>query len=270
MKFSLVTISFNQASYLEEAIRSVLEQDVPGLEYIVVDPGSTDGSRDIIERYRSHIAHVLFEPDQGPADGLNKGFAHAGGDIFGYLNSDDRLLPGALAGVAHAFQSHPEADLVYGHGYVIDRTGAIVRRCRSDRFNLRRAAYGNSIIMQQAAFWRRRAFQAVNGFNTANRLSWDGEFWIDLARAGMRFHRVDEYWACFRQHEQSITHKFHGGSLNSPFGREQRRLFEKAMARPYRSGDELGGVSTRAEKWMVDPVNLWLRLQEFLGIPPRP
>jgi len=270
MKISLVTISFNQAPYLEDAIRSVLDQDFPGLEYIVVDPGSTDGSRDIIERYRDRIDHILLEPDKGPADGLNKGFARASGDVFGYLNSDDRLLPGALAGVARAFDNDPGAALVYGHGYVIDRAGAIVRRCRSDRFNLRRAAYGNSIIMQQAAFWRRRAFLAVNGFNPANRLSWDGEFWIDLARAGLRLRRVDEYWACFRAHEDSITHQFHGGSQESPFGREQRRLFEKAMARPYRPGDDLSGASTRIEKWMVDPVNLWLRLQEFLGLPPKP
>jgi len=270
MKISLVTISFNQAAYLEEAIRSVLDQNFAGLEYIVVDPGSTDGSRDIIERYRDRIAHILFEPDSGPADGLNKGFARASGDVFGYLNSDDRLLPGALAGVARGFQHHPDADLVYGHGYVIDQAGAVLRRCRSDRFNLRRAAYGNSIIMQQAAFWRRHAFQVVNGFNAANRLSWDGEFWIDLARAGMRFHRVDEYWACFRQHEQSITHNFHGGSLQSPFGREQRRLFEKAMGRSHMSTDGLARAATRVEKWAVDPVNLWLRLQEFLGMPPRP
>ena len=100
MKFSIVTISFNQAPYLETAIRSVLDQNYPDLEYIIVDPGSTDGSRDIIERFRSRFAKIIFEPDQGPGDGLNKGFAHATGDILGYLNSDDALLPGALNGAA--------------------------------------------------------------------------------------------------------------------------------------------------------------------------
>jgi len=270
MKISLVTISFNQAPFLEEAIRSILDQAYPDLEYIVVDPGSTDGSRAIIERYRSGIAHMLFEPDTGPADGLNKGFALASGDIYGYLNSDDKLLPGALSGVARAFRRHPTADLVYGHGHVIDRSGATIRSCRSDRYNLRRAAYGNSVIMQQAAFWRREAFQAVRGFNPANRLSWDGEFWIDLQKAGKRFQRVNEYWAQFRAHDESITHKYHGGAQESPFGHEQRRLFEKAMGRPAGRMDKLAAAATRAEKWLVDPLNLWFRLREAGRIGPRP
>src|SRR6202171_6644991 len=97
-RVSIVTISFNQAPFLERAIRSVVEQDYPDIEYIVVDPGSTDGSRDIIERYRSRISQVIYEPDHGPADGLNKGFASATGDIFGSINADDAFLPGAVRG----------------------------------------------------------------------------------------------------------------------------------------------------------------------------
>ena len=97
MKFSIVTISFNQARFLERAIVSVIEQKGVELEYIVVDPGSTDGSRDIIERHRDLIAHVVFEKDKGPADGLNKGFSHATGSIYGYLNADDVLEFGSSA-----------------------------------------------------------------------------------------------------------------------------------------------------------------------------
>ncbi len=261
MKISLVTISFNQARFLESAIESVLNQDYPELEYIVVDPGSTDSSREVIERYRDRIAHIILEPDNGPADGLNKGFARATGQIFGYLNSDDALLPGTLIRVAASFRSFPRADLIYGHGYVVDASGQRLRRFRSDRFSLRRSAYGNSIIMQQAAFWRREVFEQAGGFNAANRLSWDGEFWIDLALAKKRIQRVDEYWACFRAHEQSITHKFHGGAELSPFGREQRRLFEKAMGRPRKAGDCIAALATRVEKWLVDPLNLWLRIR---------
>jgi glycosyltransferase involved in cell wall biosynthesis len=262
VKISLVTISFNQARYLEQAIRSVLDQNYPKLEYIVVDPGSSDGSRDIIERYRDRIAHIVYEPDQGPADGLNKGFVRAGGEIFGYLNSDDVLLPGAMARVAAAFQARPDADLIYGHGYVIGADGQVVARCRSDRFNLRRSAYGNSVIMQQATFWRRDAFMSVGGFNAANRLSWDGEFWIDLALAGRRFVRMNQYWACFRTHEASITHNFHKADAPAqhPYVAEQRRIFEKAMGRPQASGDRIAAAVTHVEKWLVDPVNLWLRL----------
>ena len=89
MKFSVVTVSFNQRQYLEEALTSVLEQDYPAIEYIVVDPGSTDGSRELIESFRDRLASIVFEADQGAADGLNKGFQRASGDIFGFLNSDD-------------------------------------------------------------------------------------------------------------------------------------------------------------------------------------
>jgi glycosyltransferase involved in cell wall biosynthesis len=269
VKISLVTISFNQARFLQTAIESVLNQDYPELDYIVVDPGSTDGSREIIERYRDRIAHIILEPDKGPADGLNKGFARATGQIFGYLNSDDALLPGALASVAAHFRTFPLADVIYGHGYVIGVTGERVARFRSDRFSLRRSAYGNSIIMQQAVFWRRDAFEQVGGFNAANRLSWDGEFWIDLALAKKRFQRVNEYWACFRLHEESITHKFHGGSELSPFGREQRRLFEKAMGRPRKARDPVVALLTRMEKWLADPQNLWLRIKSLVEARPK-
>ena len=114
--------------------------------------------------------------------------------------------------------------------------------------------------MQQAAFWRSQAFAAVGGFNVRNRLCWDGEFWIDLALAGKRFQRVDEYWASFRIHDESITHNFHGGSTGSPFGREQDRLLEKALGRARKSGDRWQARATRIEKWLADPHNLWLRL----------
>jgi len=88
MRVSIVTISYNQARFLEQAIRSVINQDYPDIEYIVVDPGSTDGSRGIIEKYQNRIDKIIFDPDEGPADGLNKGFAHATGDIFGFINAD--------------------------------------------------------------------------------------------------------------------------------------------------------------------------------------
>ena len=103
MKLSVVTVSFNQRQYLEEALISVLAQDYPAIEYIVVDPGSTDGSRELIECFRDRLASILFETDQGAADGLNKGFQRASGDIFGFLNSDDVLLPGAMKSISRAF-----------------------------------------------------------------------------------------------------------------------------------------------------------------------
>ena len=92
MKVSIVTISFNQARFLRRAITSVLSQDYPDIEYIVVDPGSTDGSREIINAYGPRLASVIFDPDDGPADGLNRGFQLATGDVLAYINADDALL----------------------------------------------------------------------------------------------------------------------------------------------------------------------------------
>src|SRR3974390_2320485 len=104
MKISIVTLSFNQRDYLQQALDSVLSQDYSNLEYIVVDPGSIDGSRELIRSYGARIAHTIFEPDRGAADGLNRGFASATGDVFGFLNADDILLPGSLKRVASFFE----------------------------------------------------------------------------------------------------------------------------------------------------------------------
>ena len=109
VKVSIVTISFNQADFLEEAILSVLGQDYPDIEYIIVDAGSTDGSLEIIERYRERLAAVIVGPDAGPADGLNKGFRLATGSICGYINADDAYLPGAISSAVKAFERHPDA-----------------------------------------------------------------------------------------------------------------------------------------------------------------
>jgi glycosyltransferase involved in cell wall biosynthesis len=184
MKFSVVTISFNQRQYLEEALRSVLTQDYPAIEYIVVDPGSTDGSRELAESYRTQLGRVIFEPDQGAADGLNKGFQHASGDIFGFLNSDDVLLPGAVKSVAQIFAQNPECDIVMGNGFVIDAQGKRIRRIRAAGFTLDRYFYGGATWLQQATFFRREAFASAGGFNVNNRSCWDGELLVDMVRKG--------------------------------------------------------------------------------------
>ena len=190
---------------MEEAILSVLTQDYPQIEYIVVDSGSTDGSREIIEKYRDHIDQIIFEFDEGPGDGLNKGFQLATGDIFGYLNSDDRLRPNAVSRVVQAFKNSPEATVISGHGYIIDAVGNIRKRVFSHRFSLKAYAYGACILVQQATFFERNAFWRVGGFNPSNRVTWDGELWVDLALAGAKFYRVHDFLADFRIYENSIT-----------------------------------------------------------------
>lgn len=227
-KISIVTVSFDQGKYLEEAIRSIVGQDYPALEYIVVDPGSTDGSREIIKEYSDRIAKIIFEPDRGPADGLNKGFSYATGDVFGYINADDILLPGALAKVSHYFDLHEEVDVVLGNGVQINAHSLVCRRLFSSKWNLHRLAYGACVPIQQATFFRKSVFQKSGGFNIGNRTSWDGELLVDMSIVGARFSNVPHYLGGFRIHPQSISGS---GKLLHQYRSDKNRMFRKITNR---------------------------------------
>jgi glycosyltransferase involved in cell wall biosynthesis len=250
MKFSIVTISFNQRQYLEEALRSVLEQDYPGIEYIVVDPGSTDGSRELIESHRDRLAQVIFEPDRGAAEGLNKGFAHASGDVFAFLNSDDVLLPGAVRTVAQAFAQSPECDIVMGNGYTIDSGGERIRRIRAAGFTLHRYFYGGATWLQQATFFRQKAFRSAGGFNVNNRSCWDGELVVDMIRQGARVKYLDRDLAHFRIHPKSITgSKRHHEMMRA----DAERMFSASWGRGWTVLDTIRVYLFRMERILTHP-----------------
>jgi glycosyltransferase involved in cell wall biosynthesis len=250
MKFSLVTISFNQCDYLEEAITSIVKQDYPAIEYIVVDPGSTDGSRELIDRYRPQLAHVVFESDKGAADGLNKGFRHASGDIFGFLNSDDALLPGALQGVSQAFRESPECDIVMGNGFVVDAQGKRIRRIRAAGFTVDRYFYGGATWLQQSTFFRRATFERAGGFNENNRSCWDGELLVDMVRQGARIKYLNQDLALFRIHARSIT----GSKRHSEMMRaDAERMFSFSQGRRWTAWDTLRGYLVRLERVLTHP-----------------
>lgn len=236
MKFSIVTISFNQAEFLERTIQSVLSQTGVEVEYIVVDPGSTDSSRDIIERYRHRISRIVYEKDLGPADGLNHGFAHANGDIFGYLNSDDTFEPSALQRVAKYLESHSDYDVVCGHAWATDAHENRMRRIWSEPFRPLFVAYGAAIQMQPSTFIRRAAFQKAGGFNIENRSNWDGELLIDLYQSGARIGICDEFLSCYRLHDTSITNT---SKLDALIAVWRNRAFEKLMRRPWNRYDRI-------------------------------
>ena len=264
-RVSIVTISFNQAKFLERAIRSVVEQDYPDIEYIVVDPGSTDGSRDIIERYRSRITKVILEPDNGPSDGLNKGFAAATGEILGYINADDAYLPGAIGKAVAAFEARPRADVIYGHSYIIDGDGNVVRRSRSVPFDLRLYAYGGVIVMQQSTFFRSRAFAKAGGFNESNRISWDGELLVDLARTGSQFALIDEYWSAFALYPGSISSSV---KRNQLYKSNQARLFQAITQREFDQTSKILFSLARIEKWLRNPrIPIYRVIDKFFGAP---
>jgi len=250
VKISIVTISYNQASFLEQAIKSVVGQDYGELEYIVVDPGSTDGSRDIIECYRAGISAVVYEPDNGPADGLNKGLSLATGDIFGFINADDVLLPGALRKVADYFGENPETDIVCGCGFVIDESGKPTMRKIPTRLTARLYAYGAVTFFQQGIFFRKSAYRATQGFNPANRSCWDGELLLDMLINGGNAGILHEDIAAFRIHRSSISGS---GRLGEIYRQDCRRLFVKAMGREMNATDRMLKKIFRLEKWLMNP-----------------
>ena len=125
---SILTPSYNQGRFLEQTIQSVLSQDFPDMEYIIVDGGSTDDSVEIIKRYANRLAWWVSETDQGQTDAINKGFAHASGEIFAWLNSDDTYQPGAITQAVESLLAHPEASLVYGDANLIDEHGRLMGR----------------------------------------------------------------------------------------------------------------------------------------------
>ncbi|HVZ84626.1 MAG TPA: glycosyltransferase family 2 protein [Terracidiphilus sp.] len=235
MKISLVTLSFNQVSYLRQALNSVLEQGYPELEYIVVDPGSTDGSRELIQNHISSLAHVVFEPDRGAADGLNKGFALATGEIYGFLNADDVLYPGALQRVAQFFHEYSECDMCFGGGHKIDGSGNRLRHFRARGFSVRRYLYGGAVWLQQATFFRAHTFKRSPGFNLENRTCWDGELFVTMASQGARIGYVDADLGGFRIHESSISGS---GRLNEQYRSDCRRIFRQIQGREWTHADD--------------------------------
>lgn len=247
---SIVTISFNQGEFLERTIRSVLEQDYPHIEYIVVDPGSKDGSRGLLDRYRPSIAKLILEPDNGPADGLNRGFSVATGEIFAYLNADDVLRPNAVSEAVKYLSERPEIDVVSGHAELIDPKDRLLRRTYSDRMSIPRSLYAGVVLIQPSTFFRRRAFSVTNGFNPANRVSWDSELFFDMARAGCRFGLCSRIWSGYRLHHQSITlSQRHKGAAREVL----EKRFQQVLGRRRSRLDGLVELGWRTWKHLTNP-----------------
>jgi glycosyltransferase involved in cell wall biosynthesis len=226
-KISIVTISYNQKEYLTECINSVLSQNYPSLEYIVVDPGSTDGSRELIENYSSSIDKIIFEPDRGPADGLNKGFQAATGDIFFFLNSDDALLPNSLNIVSSYFLGDHNIDILVGSGYKKYKNGK-TKLIKSDKWDLQAFIYGANCIFQQSTFFKAKLFSDAKGFNIDNKTCWDGELWVDMACVGGKFKTVNDIFGFFRIHENSISGS---NRLREAYKEDQLRIASKVCNR---------------------------------------
>lgn len=202
---SIITPSYNQAQYLEETIRSVLTQDYPRVEYIVIDGGSTDGSLDIIKKYADRISYWVSEKDKGQTDALNKGFAASHGSILAWLNSDDTYKPGAIRAAVEYLSRHPQVGMVYGDLDFIDENGKVVGKFPAAQTDLKRLRKGYVHIPQPAAFFRAEHWKKVAPLDDTFYFAMDYDLWVRLARVTELQYLPGETWANFRLHAGGKT-----------------------------------------------------------------
>src|ERR1700760_120120 len=207
---SVVTPSFNQACFIEEALTSVQSQNYRNYEHIIVDGMSSDGTVEILHNRLSNKdqTNVLLvsEPDNGQSDALNKGFRLAKGDIIGWLNSDDRYRPNCFEHVAKAFQDHPEIDIVYGDYCLINESSKILKVRREIDFNTFILLYHRVLyVPTTTTFFRRRVFDENNWLNEALHYAMDFEFFLRLSACGYRFMHLSKILADFRLQPASKT-----------------------------------------------------------------
>ena len=204
MLVSIVTPSYNQARFIEGTIQSVLSQDYPQIEYLVVDGGSTDHSVDIIRRYADRLTGWVSEKDRGQTDAINKGFARATGEILAWINSDDTYEPGAVSAAVEFLREHPEVGMVYGDCNYINEQGEVIGRFHSKQTSYRRIRQGYNHIPQQTMFFRAELWKQLGPLDPSFHFAMDYDLWTRIsARSEIKY--VPQTWANFRLHTSAKT-----------------------------------------------------------------
>lgn len=250
---SIITPSYNQANFLEETIRSVLDQGYPNLEYIIVDGGSTDGSLEIIQKYADRLAWWVSEPDQGQTDAINKGFSQAKGEILAWLNSDDTYLPAAVAEAVGYLQAHPEIGTVYGDANLIDDEGNVIGKFPAKQTDNRRLMRGYVHVPQQATFFRAELWRKVGPLDPTFFFAMDYDLWVRLSQhAPLKYY--SRLWANFR---------LHGGAKS--IEADDRCWPEMVRVHRREGGSRISWLSIKAcirpliYAWMPMKMRLWIR-----------
>jgi len=202
---SIITPSFNQAKFLRQTIESVLTQDYPNLEYIIIDGGSTDGSQEIIKEYEEKLAYWESIPDRGQTDAINKGFAKANGKYLAWLNSDDVYQPGAVAQAVDFLELHPDVGLVYGICTFIDAEGRTIGQFPAAQTDYQRLRRGFVHIPQQSAFFRGDLWRKVGPLDPTFYFAMDYDLWVRLAAQAPVVYLPGRVWASFRLHGDAKT-----------------------------------------------------------------
>lgn len=221
MKISVITPSYNQGQYLEATIQSVLAQNYPDLEYIIIDGGSTDNSVEIIQKYADKLAYWVSEKDNGQTHAINKGLNRATGEVMGWLNSDDILLPGALHAIADAFTRDKNLKVVCGFRQFIDADGNFmvnwIRGLPTKYHLLRR-----SILPQETVYWRREVWGKIGQLDESYRFCMDYDYWLRMLDAGYAIRLLPHYIGGFRQHEEAKS-----STIRDVYRRELNGLYQK-------------------------------------------
>lgn len=220
-KITVVTPSYNQGQYLEQTIKSVLTQDYPNLEYIILDGGSTDQSVSIIERYDSSLTYWVSEPDGGQAEAIAKGFDMATGDIIAWLNSDDVYLPGTLQKVSEAYNANPSAEWWIGNTFMINPQNRVIVRWYARSTNLQKLLYSGMTAAQPSTFWKRDKYFEYGKLDTQMQFCFDYDLNIRFAQRTVPIY-VDAFLSAFRFHPESKT-----STLTDVRRRENQLLWDR-------------------------------------------
>ncbi len=241
---SVVMPSFNQAQFIRESIMSVLDQDYPALELIVMDGGSTDGTLDVLESIRDARLTWVSEKDKGQTDAINKGMRRAKGEILTYLNSDDLLLPGAVRFTAEYFEAHPDISVIFSDANLIQGDGAVYSDFRARPYTLVSAITGGQPNPQQGTFWRRAVMERIGLFDEALHYCLDYDYWIRMALAGYEIRYVPGFRGAFRLHatSKSVSQAF-------KFENEMRIVINRVFAEPTLAPD-VRAVREEAELYL--------------------